>query len=347
MKVPPLSIIQWCRKRDNGLPRVHAISLSCGSRWILSGSVLCIIQPWGSHTLSPFPLWGFSGPTMETWGDPTTHHCTSQAEQLQSWGENICVLWTLETQWTQDTRPNPPQLFIDCLQKWSEKDLNSGWGISTDTHTLPNIVPLNNKKVNERQGQVPTSKMLIFVLQVCKASACVCVCAGLVLVFSCADKLEHDNVKTHCSGKKRRDIQCFSSSAIFTLLYFAAHPSSSTLGLIQNFPGNKIRFGRRRRLLVSCRYLQQFLSKCPLLTISNNPCQSWVPCGGAMNSAAVGDRLSLSGIDCLCPIFPLFVPLTDSSVPDWGRPAQKSTNLTGLHVWGFSMTKTDAFLFGS
>ena len=122
-----------------------------------------------------FPLWGFSGPTMETWGDPTTHHCTSQAEQLQSWGENICVLWTLETQWTQDTRPNPPQLFIDCLQKWSEKDLNSGWGISTDTHTLPNIVPLNNKKVNERQGQVPTSKMLIFVLQVCKASACVCI----------------------------------------------------------------------------------------------------------------------------------------------------------------------------
>ena len=92
-----------------------------------------------------FPLWGFSGPTMETWGDPTTHHCTSQAEQLQSWGENICVLWTLETQWTQDTRPNPPQLFIDCLQKWSEKDLNSGSGISTDTHTLPNIVPLNNK----------------------------------------------------------------------------------------------------------------------------------------------------------------------------------------------------------
>ena len=62
-----------------------------------------------------------------------------------------------------------------------------------------------------------------------------------------------------------------------------------------------------------------------------------------MNSAVLGDRLSLSGIDCLCPIFPLFVPLTDSSVPDWGRPAQKSTNLTGLHVWGFWMAKTEAF----
>ena len=63
-----------------------------------------------------------------------------------------------------------------------------------------------------------------------------------------------------------------------------------------------------------------------------------------MNSAALGDRLRLSGIDCLCPIFPLFVPLTDSSVPDWGRAAQKSTNLTGLHVWGFSVAKTEAFL---
>ena len=67
--------------------------------------------------------------------------------------------------------------------------------------------------------------------------------------------------------KKEGHPMFFSSSAIFTLLYFADHPSSSTLGLIQNFPGNKIRFGRRRRLLVSCRYLQHFLSKCPLLTI--------------------------------------------------------------------------------
>ena len=44
-----------------------------------------------------------------------------------------------------------------------------------------------------------------------------------------------------------------------------------------------------------------------------------------MNSAAlglVGDRLSLSGIDCLCPIFPLFVALTDSSPPDWGSRAK-------------------------
>ena len=50
-------------------------------------------------------------------------------------------------------------------------------------------------------------------------------------------------------------------------------PSSTLSGLIQNFPGNKIRFGRR--LLVSCRYLQQFLSKCPLLS-NNPPLQSWV-----------------------------------------------------------------------
>ena len=57
--------------------------------------------------------------------------------------------------------------------------------------------------------------------------------------------------------------------AKFTLLYFAARPSSIS-GWGENFPGNKIRFGLRLRLLVSCRYLQHFLSKRRLPTIEGS-----------------------------------------------------------------------------
>ena len=57
--------------------------------------------------------------------------------------------------------------------------------------------------------------------------------------------------------------------AKFSLLYFAARPSS-TWGWGENFPGNKIRFGVRLRLLVSCRYLQHFLSKRRLPTIEGS-----------------------------------------------------------------------------
>ena len=33
--------------------------------------------------------------------------------------------WTLETQWTQDTRPKPPQPFIGSLQKGVKKSIQA------------------------------------------------------------------------------------------------------------------------------------------------------------------------------------------------------------------------------
>ena len=138
------------------------------------------------HTL-PFPPLRILGADNGDlgWPDyPPLHLPGRAASELR--GKYTCVVDTGDT---MDTRHAPKPTTALYWLPPKEKDLNSGWGISTDTHTLPNIAPLNNKKVNERQGQVPTSKMLIFVLQVCKASACVCVCAMLVLVFSCADKL--------------------------------------------------------------------------------------------------------------------------------------------------------------
>ena len=122
-----------------------AISLSCttaAERWILSATALCIIRcclrPAHTHNSTgalPFPPFTILGADNGDlgWPDYPTLPLVRVAGH-QSW-EQKYMWWTLETQWTQDTRPNPPQpFFIGPLQKGVEKHLNTGCGKYILTH---------------------------------------------------------------------------------------------------------------------------------------------------------------------------------------------------------------------
>ena len=251
VKAPPPapwpSIIQWGRKRDNGVPRVgHLFELlHCNSLKILSATALYypkLAAAWGRHTPKslPFPPLRILGADNGDLGWPNYPTIPPGSSEGIELGAKIYV-YVVDTRDTMDTRHAPKTttaLYWLPPKRGEKKHSGTGWGEYADTLKHNNYC---NAHVWTNKNTLPFVNEIMFCRLIMKYKLC-----------SFEDRYLFVSISP-------------ASNTYPFIFYPVVHPRRWVW--IQNFPGNKIRFGRRRRLLVSCRYLQQFLSKCPLLTI--------------------------------------------------------------------------------